>query len=79
MMIHMSNGRATGVAGEAAAQRGSGGEGVADRNSSASLAARPAIMAAFANRMRDLGYIEGRDYVVDRRFAAGGLEPAPPA
>ena len=34
---------------------------------SVSLATRPVIMAAFADGMRDRGYVEGRDYIVERR------------
>jgi len=41
---------------------------------SVSLATRPVIMTAFADGMRDLGYVEGRDYIVERRFVPGRLE-----
>ncbi len=42
---------------------------------SVSLATRPVIMAAFADGMRDRGYVEGRDYIIERRSSAvGGSE-----
>ena len=41
---------------------------------SVSLATRPVIMAAFADGMRDRGYVEGRDYIVERRFVPARLE-----
>src|SRR5262245_3953616 len=44
---------------------------------SVSLATRPAAMATFADSMRELGYLEGRDYVVERRFASDSLERYP--
>src|SRR5262245_12980361 len=31
-------------------------------------------MTAFADGMRDLGYVEGRDYIVERRFVPGRLQ-----
>jgi len=33
--------------------------------------------AAFVDGMRDLGYVEGRDYVIDARFSEGNVERLP--
>src|SRR5262249_25462613 len=44
---------------------------------SVSLATRPAVMATFADSMRELGYDEGRDYIVERRFAPDSLDRYP--
>lgn len=38
---------------------------------------RARLWSAFRARLRELGYVEGRDVVIDARFAAGNLERLP--
>ena len=37
----------------------------------------PVLAAAFTNPLRDLGYVEGRNLVVERRYADGKLDRLP--
>ena len=43
----------------------------------ANLAANPHLQEAFLQRLRDLGYVEGRNLVIEYRFAEGNLERFP--
>jgi putative ABC transport system substrate-binding protein len=43
----------------------------------ANLAGNPHLQEAFLQRLRDLGYIEGRNLVIEYRFAEGKLERFP--
>ena len=40
-------------------------------------AARQQLWAAFRNRLRELGYVEGRDVLIDARFAGGNPDRLP--
>jgi len=43
----------------------------------ASEAARQQLWAAFRNRLRELGYVEGRDVLIEARFAGGNPDRLP--
>ena len=54
-----------------------GGQGPSNRLPGPNLAANPHLREAFLQGLRDLGYVEGRNVVIEYRYAEGKLERLP--